>query len=411
MFYKFLWNNGPDKVKRNVITQDFENGGLRMVDLSHFIQALKITWLRRLSRCNNKYFSLIETICPFINTYKQYGSDYVKIKLKIISNPFWKDVWSNYATMMEKIIIKSWSEFLSLPVWYNNKFKIAGKSFYDKSFHEKGLLFVNDFVNVNGNFYSLDEFQEKYNFTTNFLRYNNIIHCLRSNLDLTKFPHAGINEVYPMQPICVRLLDRTKKGCRILYDILNYKTAIIKSQPKWCRDLNVNNLNWNALYKIPFKILKETKLKWLQYRINHRILGTNQLLFKMNLRQDDLCSFCKTESETISHLLYDCNIVQLFWSNLKTWMNLTDPNINVEWSKPDIILGNPVFQPSVNQLIIFTKFFIYQSKMKQSLLDISIFKKQLLYYYKTEKLIATKTFNMNKFNKFWSPLLLLIQTL
>ena len=47
IFYNFLWNGGPDRIKRIVIVKNLKAGGLRMVNISEFINALKISWLRR----------------------------------------------------------------------------------------------------------------------------------------------------------------------------------------------------------------------------------------------------------------------------------------------------------------------------------------------------------------------------
>ena len=48
MFYKFLWNSGPDRIKRRFIIKNIEYAGLRMVELRTFIKALKVSWLRRI---------------------------------------------------------------------------------------------------------------------------------------------------------------------------------------------------------------------------------------------------------------------------------------------------------------------------------------------------------------------------
>ena len=47
VFYKFLWNSGPDRIKRKYIVKNILKGGLRMIKIENFIYALKITWLRR----------------------------------------------------------------------------------------------------------------------------------------------------------------------------------------------------------------------------------------------------------------------------------------------------------------------------------------------------------------------------
>jgi len=40
--FKFLWNNKRDKIKRSGLYQDYEKGGLRIVD---FEQALRLSWI------------------------------------------------------------------------------------------------------------------------------------------------------------------------------------------------------------------------------------------------------------------------------------------------------------------------------------------------------------------------------
>ena len=45
IFYRFLRNSKGDKIKRTVLINDYENGGLKMVDLSSFNKSLKTTWI------------------------------------------------------------------------------------------------------------------------------------------------------------------------------------------------------------------------------------------------------------------------------------------------------------------------------------------------------------------------------
>ena len=48
LFYKFLWNSGPDRIKRRIIIKNIACAGLRMVELRSFIKALKVSWLQRI---------------------------------------------------------------------------------------------------------------------------------------------------------------------------------------------------------------------------------------------------------------------------------------------------------------------------------------------------------------------------
>jgi len=47
IFYCFLWNNKGDKIKRTVLINDYNKGGLKMIDLSLFKKSLKTTWIRK----------------------------------------------------------------------------------------------------------------------------------------------------------------------------------------------------------------------------------------------------------------------------------------------------------------------------------------------------------------------------
>ena len=41
IFYKFVWNGGPDKIKRTITVRNLKAEGLRMVNISEFINSLK----------------------------------------------------------------------------------------------------------------------------------------------------------------------------------------------------------------------------------------------------------------------------------------------------------------------------------------------------------------------------------
>jgi archaellin len=48
IFFKFLWNWKPHKIKKNVIISDIQNGGLKMPHFPSMVQALKIMRIKRI---------------------------------------------------------------------------------------------------------------------------------------------------------------------------------------------------------------------------------------------------------------------------------------------------------------------------------------------------------------------------
>ena len=53
-FFNFIWDSKPDKIKRSVIMQDYKHGGLRLINIDYFIEALKAGWVRRIFDEQNK---------------------------------------------------------------------------------------------------------------------------------------------------------------------------------------------------------------------------------------------------------------------------------------------------------------------------------------------------------------------
>ena len=117
------------------------------------------------------------------------------------------------------------------------------------------------------------------------------------------------------------------KGCRSIYDVLIKTKQIPFSQAKWRRDLTIN-LNFKFIYDIPFSCTKDRNLQWLQYRINHRILGTNYLLVKMGIKNSEIGSCSSTEQVTCIHLLWNCTHVVAFINLVSTWLNTTFHDVN-----------------------------------------------------------------------------------
>ncbi len=51
--YKFLWNGGPDQVKRSVMCQEYRQEGVNMVDIKVYFKSLQVLWVKRFLDCND----------------------------------------------------------------------------------------------------------------------------------------------------------------------------------------------------------------------------------------------------------------------------------------------------------------------------------------------------------------------
>ena len=51
LLYDFLWDNKGDKMKRTEMINDYCKGGLKMIDIASFNQALKMKWAKSYLYC------------------------------------------------------------------------------------------------------------------------------------------------------------------------------------------------------------------------------------------------------------------------------------------------------------------------------------------------------------------------
>ena len=157
--YDFLWKGGPDRIKRSVIVQGYEKGGLRMIDIENIIDALKISWIRR-EILEDK--DVLKFITLYILLHKRSFCA-VMISLKIIwiiymRNPFWRDTYKALYTFTSSFQLLSWDDYLSTPVWFNSNIKVGRRSCFIRDWSEHGIFFITVVLDRRGNFLSLRGF-------------------------------------------------------------------------------------------------------------------------------------------------------------------------------------------------------------------------------------------------------------
>ena len=45
IMYDFIWDSKPAKIKKDVLTMDFEKGVSKIIDLETFMKSFKICWI------------------------------------------------------------------------------------------------------------------------------------------------------------------------------------------------------------------------------------------------------------------------------------------------------------------------------------------------------------------------------
>lgn len=363
MLYKFLWNSGPDRIKRKVIVKNLSKGGLRMIKIDKFIHALKITWLRRQILQENCTWNSLSEI-NLTNIYSK-GDNYSYLKSEEIRNHFFKDTLHGWNIFCKAVPIENVEDILCSPIWFNSNFN-QGHNLFIKEWYDKGIRNIVDLLDNEGKFYQFNDFRHKYAIQGTFLDYYSILRKIpnewktkiqANNLICQNFKNNVVQNCY------VKYLTKDKKGSKTFYDIMVGVKEATPPSPKWENIIgNIDQEEWNS-YNTFLRELKEVKLQEFQYKINNYILVTKSFLFKINKIDNDRCSFCNLESETIPHIFIHCDKVKEFWLSLQTWLQ-THSNISLQLTKKNLIFSKQANkrQDLQNYILVLAKYFIYKTK-------------------------------------------------
>ena len=266
MFYDFLWSRRGDKIKRDVMINDYKNGGLRMIDIKSFNKALKSTWVKKyLDNDNHGKWKLL-----FDSEIRDLGGDVIfkgnhnqndLAKFIHISDPFTTEILKIWSEISYNGNITSTEHLLSLPLWQNSLVRIGNKPIYYKSWSSKGIKNVRHLMKDADNFLSFTELKERFDVKTNFPVYQGLVSCIK----LLRTAIENQTEENRNFSTFVENFMKAPKSNRLVYKTLvsAKQSSSRKSQEKWSADCSLQcskTIDWEMAYKLPFDSTKATKL-------------------------------------------------------------------------------------------------------------------------------------------------------
>ena len=131
---------------------------------------------------------------------------------------------------------------------------------------------------------------------------------------------------------------------------------------------------------------------------------TKSFLYRINKADDNVCSFCNQCSETILHLFYYCEKVNVFWADLKTWLE-KQANITLQLTIKNVLFSKQAHNILVNYLLLLAKYYIYRTKFFSNQISIENYLVYVRRKFQNEKYIAKLHNKQDAFVAKWSALL------
>ena len=161
------------------------------------------------------------------------------------------------------------------------------------------------------------------------------------------------------------ILTTTNKEKKLTQHILTKINTT--SQSYFENYFKTDDFDWKKIYVIPCIVTIDTKQRAFQYKILNNILYLNKMLFLFGITKNSMCSFCKTQEETIMHSFYDCVHTQLLWKKLQTYLS---SHLSIPTLTPQSAIFSFIdIEDSkiVNHILIIFKFCVYKSRNKINL--------------------------------------------
>ena len=366
--YDFIWRKKRHEVNKITLCQEWQNGGLNMINLQDFDMSLKITLLRKLTTDNPEWEE-------FAHYYKVDHLLWTGTKIheqvkNATQNLFWKSVKIAYAKWYKILDQNNHIEVAYQPLWGNANMNIP----FNKKIFNGNITFVNDLYDNEGNPRSRESLEISIGSNIMFTTYHALWRAMPNNWkNIMRGESKQLNLALP--PVLLWLLKDQKgtKNIRRVWSI-KHNNNIPIGQEKWSLELdNEPIIDWNKVYMIPKTCRLNARVTYFQYQINHRSLVTNKKLQQFGIRDNNLCDRCDS-IETISHLLFECQYSQHIWEGISEWLN-NIINSEIYMDKGSVLLGNIRNETVTNCILLIVKHELYKCKWNKTNLTIPRLKK------------------------------------
>jgi hypothetical protein len=278
-------------------------------------------------------------------------------------------------------------------IWYNSDIRINNRPVFFKAWYTKNITYINDLLLESGKFHRYEHFREFLEINTHFLQYCGLITAIH-----WKFQSAIAN-VDDIHDIVNMSFVRTMcTSGQVFYSQLLEKTDF---NCKWLNLFGIDRTLTSSIFKIIFTCTIDTKLQNFQYKLLHQILPTKSLLYKMHVKDNDLCNFCIDCSDSLVHIYYDCPFAREFWVEVQNLIStfVTPDDLNQIMRKENIILGylsSDSWGDTINFILLFARHFLHCCYWTNKKPNFSNMFLKLKYYHSIELEIALEKNKLDK---------------
>jgi len=406
IIFNFMWNGKGDKIKRDIMTTNYDEGGLNIPDFQTVCTSQKITWVKRYVDSNIKnsqWGKLIDYV------YKHVGGKFIfrcntsmeEVKTLTIRSQFWKHVLISWCSYNFERDIKE-NKIQSQIIWLNSNIHVDRQTLYNKECVENNLWKIEQIYEQN---ILLDRNMINiiYDINLTQMQYNSMISAIprewRKYMKENVNNHVKNNE---NKYESITKLKQTLVSKHAYRELIDRNFEGVKLDKKWAQYFNTANLDKSLWFKHINNITIDNVLRSFQFKVLHRIIYFNDKLFLFKVSNETSCDFCNETSDSIEHRFWECRKVQELWKDIIKWYSeLTESQITLSYKE---IISNLCGDNLLNFVVLYTKYYIYKCFLAKNDLSIHKLTCEIKYMEIIEKDIALRRNKIHKHIDKWTIL-------
>ena len=306
-------------------------------------------------------------------------------------------------------VVKAWSSYnfqhsldRDQVIWYNSHLLSEGRPIFIRKAYEKGLMWISELF-CNGQPISCHQASERYGLTV--MQFNIIVSAIPQIMRREIRTNCE-NFVRSRKERYTEMLNMVNMSKKVYEELVDDYFLLIQKCSAWEKDLDaiIPYDEYLSHFKKISRITNVVKLRSFQYRWLIQAISTNIHLHKWRIRDDNLCSFCGTEAKSYIHLIYECELVQRIWDEVKTELKkITDEELF--FSRETIVWNNVSNRVcSVgNTVVLYVKQYIYRKRCESSHLSMQEVRRGIYELKRLERFEAEKNRKLHRHYRKWEP--------
>ena len=401
LLFQFLWKNKPDKIKRQVLYQDYGDGGLRVTNVEIMFKSLRLAWIQRLLKSDGKAEDTWSVVPKFY--FNKYGglnfllrSNYDRKFLKDSDIPsFYKDILFSFLDLKSLYNSKDEQEMI---LFNNKEILIDGRTVFYHDWVEKGVFTLHDVIDASGNFLSFEQFQQRYGINCSFLNYFQVISAIPSALRKKAKERVKPNvnflsggTLFQLSSVLTINLLKLRSNDYYWLFLNKRKSQLATGPMKWDREFAPTALPWNQIFDRVKLICKENQLREFYFKLIHRIVATKKELTLYGITDNDICFYCG-EPDSVLHTFQNCSTTISFHNQLLNWFNEMH-NTSISPANYELLFGMTCRKDNyivrkLNFCLLFANYYLHYHKVNERKLDWVEFTSKLNAKLKIEKQVS-----------------------